>query len=80
MSASVEFLDQCRQEGLDATVATHLCDEPPVRQQRSCNPPDHRISVLHPVKSSVAEHCIEARAEVHIRGALFHDRKSELSC
>src|SRR3984957_14046960 len=80
MSTAVELLDQCRQEGLDATVAAHLRDEPPVRQQRSCDPSDHRVGVLHPMKSSVTEHCIETPAEVHVGGALLHDRKSELPC
>jgi hypothetical protein len=31
----------------------------------------HRVGVLHPVKSSVAEHCIELRAEFHVRGAFL---------
>jgi PAS domain S-box-containing protein len=80
MSAAVELRGQRRHEGLHATVAAHLRDEPSIGQQRPCDPSDHSVGVLHPVKRGVAERCIEARAEVHVRGALLDDVKAELPC
>jgi len=54
-----------------------------VRKLRGAKPGQVRThavkvqGVLHPVKSGIAEHRIEARAEVHVGGSLLHDRESE---